>query len=927
MFSALFRSKDTPMVLAAQITLLPDQTGHLADVLRDAYDRAQGDDSVRRAALVARVREVLQEGHRTARFRLEESGWDGIKTATALSCLMDEILQALFEVAVTRIYPMDNPSYGERLSLVAVGGYGRALLAPGSDIDLLFLLPYKQTSWGESVAEFILYTLWDMGLKVGHATRSVDQCIRSSKADMTIRTSLLEARYIAGAEALYRLLRRRFAQDIVAQGSPEDFVDAKLKERDDRHIRSGESRYLVEPNIKDGKGGMRDLQSLFWIAKYVYRVDDAAELVTHGLFTPEEFAKFADAERFLWTVRCHLHFLTGRPEERLSFDVQREMASRLGYNDRAGLSSVERFMKHYFLIAKDVGDLTHIFCSALEDANKKRRPVIARVMPNFGRRREIGAFAAEGGRLDIANPDAFSKDPCNLIRIFHIADREELEIAPNALRVMRQSLALIDDTLRNDKEANRLFTEILSSRNNPERALREMNEAGVLGPFIPDFGRIVAMMQFNMYHHYTVDEHLIRAIGFLSKIEHGVFAKENPLSSEMFSHIKHRKPLYVAMLLHDIAKGRPEDHSEAGREVARNLCPRLGLSASETELVAWLVEHHLLMSDVAQRRDIADPKTVSDFTRVVQSPERLRLLLILTVADIRAVGPGVWNSWKGALLRELYYEAEAVLQGGHSGVTRIERVEQAKSDLTERLKSLPRDQVERILSLHYPPYWLSLDSAAHEAHAHMILEADAAQRPLTFTAKALPASGASEITVYTPDHAGLFSRLAGVFALSGATIADARIFTTTHGMALDIFTIQDADSEAFDDPDRLQRLQNAIEASLKGDLKAHELVQSKRLRPRERAFTVEPTVVIDNSASEMYTVIEVNGRDRPGLLHDLTRVLFSLSLSVASARIATYGERAVDVFYVKDNFGLKVLNTGRLVLIEARLLEALEDTQ
>lgn len=915
------------MALAAHINLLPDEGKRLADTLREAFDRAEGDDVARRAALVAKVRDVLREGHAAARARLEESGWDGIKVATALSTLMDGILQALFEVAVTRIYPMDNPSYGERLSLVAVGGYGRALLAPGSDIDLLFLLPYKQTSWGENVAEFILYTLWDMGLKVGHATRSVDQCIRAAKADMTIRTSLLEARHIAGAEALYRLLRRRFAQDIVAQGSPEDFVEAKIKERDDRHLRAGESRYLVEPNIKDGKGGLRDLQSLFWIAKYVYRVDDAAELVAHGLFTGEEFAKFADAERFLWTVRCHLHFLTGRPEERLSFDVQREMARRLGYNDRAGMSSVERFMKHYFLIAKDVGDLSHIFTMALEDANKKRRPSLARVLPNFGRRREFGSFVAESGRIDVAHADVFLRDAVNLIRIFHIADREGLEIAPNALRLMRQSLSLIDERLRNDKEANRLFLEILSSRNDPEITLRHMNEAGVLGPFIPDFGRIVAMMQFNMYHHYTVDEHLIRAIGYLSRIERGVYAKEHPLSSELFAHIKHRAPLYVAMLLHDIAKGRPEDHSEAGADVARSLCPRLGLSASETELVAWLVQYHLVMSDVAQRRDIADPKTVKDFTAIVQSPERLRLLLILTVADIRAVGPGVWNSWKGALLRELYFEAEAVLQGGHSGVTRIERVENAKAALVERLKGLPADQIERVLSLHYPPYWLSLDTNAHEAHAHMILEADAASRPLTFVANPLPAAGATEITIYTPDHAGLFSRLAGVFALSGATIADARIFTTTHGMALDIFTIQDAEGEAFDDPDRLQRLENSIAASLKGELKAHEIVGAKRIRPRERAFTVQPTVVIDNSASDMYTVIEVNGRDRPGLLHDLTRVLFSLSLSIASARITTYGERAVDVFYVKDNFGLKVLNTGRLVLIEARLIEALEEQQ
>jgi len=904
---------------------MPLLKARLGAELCGAYDETTGDSDKRRQGAVQALKTRFEAARLEAKRRLETGEADGIETAAALSDLMDEVAGGLYAVALQRFYPVDNPTDAQRLAVVAVGGYGRGLLAPGSDIDLLFLLPYKQTSWGESVVEFILYGLWDLGLKVGHATRSVDQCIRLAKADMTIRTSVLEARFLTGDTGLFNDMRRRFLREIQAQGSPADFIDAKLAEREQRHRHAGESRYLVEPNIKDGKGGMRDLHSLYWIAKYVYRVDAPAELVGHGLFSEDEFNQFNQAEHFQWTVRCHLHFLTGRSEERLSFDVQPEMARRLGYSEHGGLSAVERFMKHYFLVAKDVGDLTRILVATLELQNKKRRPSFGRFVAGFGKRREIGAFVAEGGRLDVLNPQVFQKDPVNLIRLFHVAETNALLIHPNALKVVRRSLHLIDDAVRADKQANQLFLEVLSSHRDPEHALRVMNEAGVLGAFVPDFGRVVAMMQFNMYHHYTVDEHLIRAVGCLAAIERGDLAVEHPISSKLFAQIKNRRALYVAILLHDIAKGRKRDHSEVAGEIAQTLCPRLGLNPSETELVIWLVANHLVMSDVAQRRDIADPKTVADFAAIVQSPERLRLLLILTVADIRAVGPGVFNGWKGQLLRELYYETEAVLQGGHSGVTRIERLDQARAALQARLKDMPKDEVRALLDRHYPAYWLAFDAATHEKHARMMAAADKEGRALTIVSETGRSGAATEVTIYTPDHPGLFSRLAGAFAMSGASIVDAKIFTTVHGMAIDVFSIQDAEYGAFDDPHRITRLEATLANTLKGEIRPHELVHAKRMRKREEAFTVEPSVVIDNTASDHYTVIEVNGRDRPGLLHDLTRALFELSLSIASARIATYGERAVDVFYVKDGFGLKVVHLGKLKKIEERLIDVLSE--
>src|SRR6201999_3260293 len=403
-----------------------------------------------------------------------------------------------------------------------------------------FIRPFKQTPWGESVIEFILYMLWDLGLKVGHATRSLAECVRLSKQDITIRTAILEARYLWGDHKLFEELRKKFWSE-VRTGTGQDFVEAKLDERKERHARQGESRYLVEPNIKEGKGGLRDLQTLYWIGKYLYHVDDAADLVEHGVFTKDEYKTFQKAEAFLWDVRVHLHYLLGRAEERLSFDVQTGLAAALGYtHPEKPRRAVEAFMRAYFLVAKDVGDLTRIFVAALEEQHKKPKPSLARMLPGFLKPREASDdFYVENGRLTAA-PDSFTRDPVNILRIFHMADDRNIDIHPNALRTLTRSLDLITDKLRADPEANRIFLEILSSRHNPEWALRMMNEAGVLGRFVTEFGHAVGLMQFNMYHHYTVDEHLIRAVGNVASIERGEHREDNPLSTEIIKRVQSR---------------------------------------------------------------------------------------------------------------------------------------------------------------------------------------------------------------------------------------------------------------------------------------------------------------------------------------------------------------------------------------------------
>src|SRR5437763_2077781 len=677
-----------------------------------------------RAAL-ARGREVVEE--------LLLADRHGRRCAERLCFMQDEIIRLLYEFAGKHLYPAQNPSEAERMAIIATGGYGRGVLAAGSDIDLLFLLPYKQTAWGESVAEAILYCLWDMGLKVGHATRSVDECIRQAKADMTIRTAVLETRYLVGDRKLHDQLVARFDKDIV-QHTAAEFVTAKLAEREERHRRAGQSRYLVEPNVKDGKGGLRDLHTLFWIAKYVYRVREPQELLERGVFNEQEYRLFRRCGDFLWSVRCHMHFLTRHAEERLSFDIQREIAVRLGYTEHPGLKDVERFMKHYCLVAKDVGDLTAILCAGLEARQAKPAPVLSRMMARLrprGRRSlsESEDFVVENNRINISDPEVFRRDPVNLIRMFHLAGRHGLAFHPDALRRASRSLNLVDAELRKNPEANRLFFEILTSRSDPETVLRRMNETGVLGHFVPDFGRIVAMMQFNMYHHYTVDEHLLRCIGVLAEIERGG-KEEFALASELMRTIQpaHRALLYIALCLHDIAKGQVEDHSIAGATIARRFCPRLGLSPAETETVAWLVEYHLVMSITAQSRDLSDRKTIENFAGVVQSPERMKLLLILTTADIRAVGPGVWNSWKAQLLRTLYYETEPVLTGGFSEVDRAKRVAMAQAEFRAEGKDWSRDELDTYIARHYPAYWLKVDLPHKISNARFLKSAQQADR-------------------------------------------------------------------------------------------------------------------------------------------------------------------------------------------------------
>jgi [protein-PII] uridylyltransferase len=901
----------------------PDEaTAQLADAVRALGDAAPRDQAL------AVFRRHLTRIQQSVRERFED-GLAGLPAGRLLGRLMDGLIQELHGYAL-RVVRRDDGAEPAQAALVATGGYGRGVLAPFSDIDLLFVSVEAPGAAARAVVEFVLYFLWDLGLKVGHATRSIEECIAEARRDVTVRTSLIDARLLSGDPDVFTLFHDRFLLDCHGVGVA-SFIAAKQVERDLRHRRYGESPFLVEPNIKEGKGGLRDLQTLYWISRYVFGTQVMGELVGPespggGILTDREAQRARRSWDFLWTVRFHMHLVAGRAEDRLTFDLQPVVGARMGYTRHGMQDGVERFMRHLFLTMGDTVRITAVLEPALVRA--------ALGPPALAREADAGllaqGFVLADGKLLLAPGRSFEDEPILMLRILQAARDRALELHPLAIRALirheRRAVAL-----RGDPAAAAAFLDLLCGKDDHHRVdgarwLGVLNESGVLGRLVPDWARIVGQMQFDTYHIFTVDQHTIEAVRVLNSLERGELAEVTPVATDLVKNLQSRRALYAATLLHDIAKGRGGDHSELGAEIAHRVGPGIGLTAEETETTSWLVLHHLLLSQTAFKRDIDDPKTILDLADTIQSPERLRLLLVLTIADMRAVNAKVWNGWKATLLRELYARVADVLAGGLATTERDVRVSRAKEAVAGLLAEWPRNDLDRYLALGYPAYWLAFDPETHARHARLVRDAEARGAPLTVDTQPLPSRAVTEVTVYTADHAGLFSKIAGALAVAGASIVDARIHTLTNGSALDTFWIQDAAGGAFDAPHRLAKLYVLIEQALSGRLHlAAEIgrASAAMMGKRMRAIHVPPRVVVDNRASNTHTVLEVNGRDRPGLLHDVTAAISEQGLQIASAHVTTYGVRAVDVFYVKDVFGLKVENERKLAAMRDALLSAL----
>lgn len=904
----------------------------VSQALEGAVARATGPDQIRKAAveeLAARRDAGMSKISAKNLSACKLSPFASLRTVRSYAYLTDGIMKTVLDLATGPLDP--TVSTPEPLTVAAVGGYGRGEMAPQSDVDLLFLNSGKITPWMEGVIETALYILWDLKMKVGHSCRSIKDCILLGREDMTIRTALLEHRFIYGGQDLAVDLHERLWKELFKSTGPE-FVEAKLSERDERNLRQNGNRYLLEPNIKEGKGGLRDLQTLFWIMKYLHRVSEARELIDLEVFTIEELEKFISAESFLWAVRCHLHDIAGRPQDQLHFDVQGDVAEMLGYEDSAERGAVELFMQDYFGHATDVGELTRIFLTKLEEQHVKREPVVVGLLRSAGFK--FGSKVAEGyannrGRLDIQDHDEFLKDPLNILRLFQEALKTGLLIHPDAMRLIAANLHLIDNAFRQNPEANSIFIDLLVGYGNPERALRRMNELGVLGMFIPEFREIVAMMQFGSYHHFTVDEHTIQCMSTLAQIERGELKEDLPVASGILEQGVDRRVLYAALLLHDIGKGRREDHSKLGARIVKGLAPRLGFDENESEMVEWLVANHLLMSDTAQKRDLSDPRTVRDFARVVGNRSRLKLLTVLTVCDIRGVGPGVWNNWKAQLLRDLYNLTHQALTDGRTDEDAPDiGAEEAKTRFKEAMKDWNEERLGAELARHDDPFWRGLPTDAHVAFAKLLDGMSPGE--IRVDSKLNVGRDATRTCFAMEDHPGLFARFAGTVALAGGNIVDAKAFTSSDGYSTAAFWLQDQRGKPFGEA-KVTRLKKMLEREMKGEVDTMKQVADRdKLRSRapdaRRAQKIRiPTeITFDNDGSEIYTIIEVDTRDRPGLLYDLARTMYAANVQIASSVIATYGIQAVDVFYVKDMAGLKLHSQSRRDALKKKLESAIE---
>ncbi len=894
--------------------------------------------------------------------QFEQRKTSGVATARNLALLMDHIIEQLARHA--GLPHPDQPSAGgESFCLCATGGYGAGLLAPFSDVDLLFLTDRPPSDTLIQAIEYVLYTLWDLGLRVGHATRTIESAMEMARTDQTSCTTLLDIRPLYGQNALVLSLQEKLEAHLKGPAL-ERFVLQAIAQREDRHRRFGETPYLVEPHIKEGKGGLRDLQVLNWIGYAVLgnglsiksnlqRAQGLAPACTLlGLLTKREISRTRSLWNFLWTVRLNLHYITGRNEERLTFDVQPIIGARMRYGNHGHQRGVERFMRHHFLMARAVMRLTHVFQPAillhLRNQLQQRPP---RVEPG------PDGFQRIDGYLSLPNPLVLVREPITVLRFLDCARRHQLALHPAAIqqiiRFERHSA-----TLRHNEEASSLFIKLLcepASEVPPavlpgQPAISEMeheeddehsrifwlpllNETGILSHLLPGWSRILGRTQFDGYHIHTVEAHTIESVRVLRMIEQGRMTDELPLAYRLARTMTQRPLLYLATLLHDIGKGHGGDHSEIGADIATSICQQLGFSASDTDTVSWLVLHHLLLSRTAFSRDIDDPQTILDLADIIQSPKRLRMLLLLTIADIRAVGPRAWNAWKATLLGRLYTRIADVLEGGLQAREDDERVEHNKAFVQQALmdEGMASADIASFMKLGSPGYWLSFDPQSHVRHAGLISRHRAGGRDdaIIMDIVPLPSRGITELTVFCKDKPGLFSRITGALALCGATIADARIHTLHNGMVLDTFWFQAPHGEAFLEPEHVERLRETITQVMEGDVNLDETLSAASfpLARRLEALPIPSRVLIDNDASENHSIVEVNGRDRPALLYNITATLSRLKLHISSAHIMTYGLRAVDVFYVTDSEGRKLATPEQEEALQAALLETLRHTE
>lgn len=847
-----------------------------------------------------------------------QQGASGRQVVGSLTSLMDTLIRNLYRSVCVDI-PAEE--WGA-CTLIAIGGYGRCELNPYSDVDLMFFYGGKDRSFAERISERILYLLWDIGLEVGYSVRTAKDCLEMADKDITARTALIDSRFLVGDETLFREYETGVLDAVFSRNS-QAFIREKQGENDRRLRKYGSSVYLLEPNLKEGEGGLRDLHTALWVAQVKFKARSMQELIIKGVMTESEGTAFRDALDYLWRVRNELHYQSKRKNDQLLFHLQEKIALFLGYKDNKKALAVEQFMQHYYSHATLV---EHIGSVLLTKALQQDESAF-RVLGFLTRRPVADGFFILRGELRVSRNDLFEQDPSAMMTAFELAQRHKVKLAVAVKGLIRDNLFRLNDRVRRSKPMAEGFFDILRSPHGVVETLRSMHHLQFLNRFIPEFGRIYCKVQHDAYHIYTVDIHSLFAMEEITKLWQGVYAAKKPRLTQVANDIEKRELLLLSVLFHDIGKGEGTDHCNKGADMIPTIARRLGLNREDSQRLEFLVRNHLKMAHISQRRDLHDDKMIIEFAKTMGMSENLKMLYLLTFADIRAVGPDVWSEWKGLLLEELFDKTHEVLERGNfSQEKRSEKVRNRKAKVLEQLQDEfdPKLVKETLKSLS-TRYLLSHRSKEIAEHLRLVFS----RKDCTLAMKVehVAEGEYSQVSISTLDIPGLFSKITGVMAASGMNILGAQIYTHSSGVALDILQVRGPAGEAIVEGERWQRIEDNLVAVIEGRVRVDELVRKRQSpkfmteRPRPR---IPNRVEIHNEVSQEYTVIDIFAHDKVGLLYQITKTLKELGLYIGVSKISTKVDQAADTFYVQDIFGSKITDPEKLVELRIRLLESLE---
>lgn len=891
----------------------PDETYYTGDAGRATFTEKRPLYLAACKHFLNHYREEIKKRHR--------GGASGETVVNAVTAMTDRMVCKLFQCITG-----DNSSAGkpkERLALVAIGGYGRGELNPYSDIDLMFLYEGKDSQHIEEIAQKLLYFLWDMRLDVGYSVRTLSDCAEMASTDTTVKTALLDARLLIGSRPLFKEFQKMMLSQILTKGS-DAFIEEKLEEMKARREKYGSSVYILEPNLKEGEGALRDLHCAMWIAKIKYKITSPRELIIKGIMTDEELSVYNDSLSYLWRLRNELHYRTGRKSDQLTFDAQTELAVFLGYVNSGKVLAVEEFMRDYYLHALKVRNFAWELITKCTWREEKGLKILGYLI-----RRPVGdGFFIIKGELHILDDAAIKKEPSRLMKIFEYAQRHGVSLHVMVINTIRNNLDLVNDKFRRNREVNASFLNILRSEKGLGKILQLMHDLGFLNRFIPEFENTYCKVQHDLYHIYTVDIHSIFAVEEIARLWRGEHAADLPLLTKLADEVDKRELLALAVLLHDMGKGEGEGHEERGAAMVPTIARRMGLSKEDSERLEFLIRHHLLFAHIAQRRDLHDEKMIIQFSRQMGKSENLKMLYLLTYADIKAVGPDVWTEWKALLLHELYDKSFEVLERGDFRLeARSERVKKVKRRVIEIIgREFPQELVKDELKAMTTRHLLSNTPELLAEHVRIMLSLG----DDTMIEKIIHKQerGYTSYTICTLDVTGLFSRITGVMAANGINILGAQIHTSTNGKVLDVLQVNSPQGFIITDENRWKKVGEDMRRVLEGKVWVKNLV-AKRRRPTllvEKPKPRFPTEVeIDNEVSADYTVIDIYTHDKVGLLYRITSTLTELGLYIGVSKISTKVDQVADVFYVKDIFGHKIVKEAKLKEIRERLTKAIEE--